>query len=50
MKRDAEAMIKLDGVEDVLAFPGFHQLFVYGDFERELKQFCQLDGIEPVVV
>lgn len=43
-------MIKFDGVEDVLAFPGFHQLFLYGDFKRELKQFCQLYGIEPVVV
>jgi hypothetical protein len=34
----------------VLAFPGFHQLFFYGDYKRELRQFCQLYGIEPVVV
>jgi len=43
-------MAKFDGVEDVLAFPGFHQLFFYGDFKRELTQFCRLFKIEPVVV
>ena len=43
-------MAKFDNVDDVLAYPGFHQLFFYGDFKRELKQFCQLIGIEPVVV
>ena len=30
--------------------PAFTRLFLYGDFKRELKQFCQLYGIEPVVV
>ncbi len=43
-------MVKFDDVPEVLAFPGFHQLFVYGDFKRELKQFCRLYGIKPVVV
>jgi hypothetical protein len=43
-------MLKLDGVTDVLAYPGFHQLFFYGDFKRELVQFCRLYNIEPVVV
>jgi len=43
-------MVKFDGVEDVLAYPGFHQIFFYGDFKRQLVQFCQLTGIEPVVV
>jgi hypothetical protein len=43
-------MAKFDGSQDVLSFPGFHQLFLYGNFKRELKQFCRLQGIEPVVV
>ena len=43
-------MVKFDNVSDVLAFPGFHQLFFYGDYKRELRQFCQLYGIEPVVI
>ena len=41
---------KFDNVQDVLAFPGFHQLFFYGDFKRELVQFCRLIDVEPVVV
>ncbi len=43
-------MVKFDGVDDVLAYPGFHQIFFYGDFKRELVQFCRLTGIEAVVV
>ena len=43
-------MVKFDGVTDVLAYPGFHQVFFYGDFKRELVQFCRLFGIEPLVV
>jgi hypothetical protein len=43
-------MVKFDGVSDVLAYPGFHQIFFYGDFKRELAQFCQLFKIEPMVV
>jgi len=43
-------MAKFDNVEDVLAFPGFHQLFFYGDYKRQLKQFCQLIGLEATVV
>ncbi len=42
--------VKLDGVDDLLAYPGFHQLFVYGDFKRELKAYCRLFGIEDRVV
>ncbi len=42
-------MVKFDGDTDVLNFPGFHQLFFYGDFKKELIQFCRLFGIEPVV-
>jgi hypothetical protein len=43
-------LVKFDGVTDVLAYPGFHQVFFYGDFKRELVQFCRLFRIEPVVV
>jgi len=43
-------MVRFDDVENVLAFPGFHQVFVYGDFRRQLVRFCQLHGIEPVLV
>ncbi|KPK43587.1 MAG: hypothetical protein AMK72_13105 [Planctomycetes bacterium SM23_25] len=43
-------MVRFDGVTDVLAYPGFHQIFFYGDFKRQLASFCRLMGIEPVVV
>lgn len=43
-------MVKFDNVTDVLGYPGFHQIFFYGDFKRELTQFCRMFGIEPVVV
>jgi L-fucose isomerase-like protein len=43
-------MVKLDGVTDLLAYPGFHQLFFYGDFKKELRGYCQLFGIAADVV
>jgi hypothetical protein len=43
-------MVELDGVRDLLAYPGFHQIFFYGDFKRELVSYCRLFGLEPVVV
>jgi len=43
-------MVKFDGVDEVLAYPGFHQVFFYGDFKRELAHFCRLFDIEPLVV
>ena len=42
--------VQFDGVSDVLAYPGFHQVFFYGDFKKKLVQFCKLFRIEPVVV
>ena len=42
--------LKLDGDPDLLNFPGFHQLFVYGDFKKELTGYCKLFGINPVIV
>ncbi len=43
-------MVKVDGVKELLDYPGFHQLFFYGDYKKELKDYCQLFGIKPVVV
>jgi hypothetical protein len=43
-------LVKMDGDQEVLSFPGFHQLFFYGDFKGELKDFCQLQGFEAQVV
>jgi hypothetical protein len=42
-------MLKMDGTPDLLTFPGFHQLFFYGDFKKELLAYCQLTGIQPLV-
>jgi hypothetical protein len=36
--------VKFDGDRDVLSYPGFHQLFFYGDFTGELEDFCRLTG------
>lgn len=43
-------MIKLDTKPDLLKYPGFHQVFFYGDFKKELVGFCKLFKINPVVV
>ena len=42
-------MVKFDGAPDVLTFPGFHQVFFYGDYKKELLAFCRLFGIEPAL-
>ena len=42
--------VKMDGEQDVLSFPGFHQLFFYGDYKKELKDFCQLTNFEARIV
>ncbi len=33
---------KMDGDYNILAYPGFHQLFFYGDYVKELQAFSQL--------
>ncbi len=43
-------MVRFDGVEDVLAYPGFHQVFFYGDFKEKLRDYCRLFKIEPQLV
>ncbi len=45
--------VALDNVKDaraLLAYPGFHQLFFYGDYKKELAAYCRLYGIKPVVI
>jgi hypothetical protein len=42
-------MVRLDGVTELLAYPGFHQVFFYGDFAKHLRQYCQLFRIEALV-
>ena len=41
---------KFDGGQEVLSFPGFHQLFFYGDYKRELRDFCHLFNFEAKIV
>lgn len=41
---------KFDGGSKVLTFPGFHQLFFYGDYKSELEDFCHLFNIEAKIV
>lgn len=42
--------VELDGVSDLLDYPGFHQIFFYGDYKKELRAYCKLFGIQPMVV
>lgn len=41
--------IKFDGGYPVLSFPGFHQIFFYGDYKQELTDFCRLFDFEAEV-
>lgn len=40
--------VTVDGVADARDVKGFHQLFIYGDFENLYKAYAQLAGIEVV--
>ena len=42
--------VKFDGDQNVLTFPGFHQLFFYGEYGKKLREFCQLCGIDSRAV
>lgn len=42
--------VKFDGGQEVLSFPGFHQIFFYGDYREQMKDFCQLCGFQAQVV
>ena len=41
--------VKLDGNPDLLDYPGFHQLFVYGDYKKQLREYCNLTRVTAVV-
>ncbi len=40
--------VAVDGVRDVTQFPGFHQIFFYGDHARDLRSYCQMFGMAVV--
>jgi hypothetical protein len=42
--------VKLDKCSDVTQYPGFHQIFFYGDHARDLRHYCQMFGIELVPI
>ncbi len=42
--------VKFDGGQEVLNFPGFHQIFFYGDYKHQVRDFCQLCGFKAQVV
>jgi L-fucose isomerase-like protein len=42
--------VKFDRGHEVLSFPGFHQLFFYGDYVNELEDFCQLFNFKAKIV
>jgi L-fucose isomerase-like protein len=42
--------VKFDGSQKVLSFPGFHQIFFYGDYKEQVRDFCQLCGFKAQVV
>ncbi len=43
-------MVALDSKAEMLEYPGFHQIFFYGDLARQLKEYCRLFGIEALAV
>ena len=40
--------VKMKGIEDSRDTKGFHQLLMYGDHAKELRDLCQLFGIEAI--
>jgi len=42
--------IKFDGRQEVLSFPGFHQIFFYGDYAHQMKDFCRLNKFDAQIV
>lgn len=41
---------KMDGDQNVLTYPGMHQIFFYGDYKKELKNFAHLYKFKAQVV
>ena len=40
-------MVEFDDTANVLTWPGFHQIWFYGDYKDDLVDFCKLAGITP---
>jgi hypothetical protein len=40
----------MKGIDDVRYKKGFHQLLMYGDHAKELKDLCQLLSIEATLM
>jgi hypothetical protein len=41
--------VKLDGNPELLTYPGFHQIFFYGNHKQDLTAFARLFRMEPVL-
>jgi len=42
--------VKFNGRQEVLSFPGFHQIFFYGNYAQQMKDFCQLNKFQAQIV
>ena len=42
--------VKFDSSQEVLSFPGFHQVFFYGDYKHQMKDFSQLCKFDAQIV
>jgi len=42
-------MVEFDDAKNVLTWPGFHQVWFYGDYKDDLVDFCRLAGITPEI-
>ena len=43
-------MVDVDGVPDKIYFPGFYQLFFYGEFKKELTAYCDLFEMQSRII
>ncbi len=39
-------IVEVEGISDVVDVKGFHQIFFYGNHERQLRTYCQMFGIQ----
>jgi hypothetical protein len=44
------ATLRLDGERDLHAYPDFQQLFFYGDYKRNLLEYCKLFRIQAAAL
>jgi hypothetical protein len=41
--------VRMDGDPDLLTYPGFHQVFFYGDHKRDLAAYARLFHLKTVL-